>query len=214
MRKMGITSWILIVPVVAASSLFFGCRKSGEYQPPGYSPPPPPLPATQAPVDQKGPAPLKRVDLDNIPPKLTDPKDAADPSTDLKSVIAGIEDNEVVMRFETYGPPFTDNNTWYLAWLKTSGSPLIYKVQVSQSGHYILGGLFKEGKQVVEDVVISNDVEAKGNVVEARFPWSKLPKELQMRDLIISEPTIISAKKEGAKADVIDIIDGSDEVRL
>ena len=205
--------WTVLLAAVAFLTAQ-GCRERGDYQPPGYVPPPPPPPAqAQAQTEPSGPAPLQKIDLAKMEPRLKDPKDAKDPSVDLKSVIAGIEDNELVIRFETYGEPFKDQNTWFLAWLSTRESPLLYKVQVSHEGHYVLGGVFENDKVETEDAVVSNTVKAEGNVVEARFPWSKLPKELQMRDLTLSEPSIISSKDENSKPEVLDIIDGKDQVR-
>ena len=158
--------WTVLLAAVAFLTAQ-GCRERGDYQPPGYVPPPPPPPAqAQAQTEPSGPAPLQKIDLAKMEPRLKDPKDAKDPSVDLKSVIAGIEDNELVIRFETYGEPFKDQNTWFLAWLSTRESPLLYKVQVSHEGHYVLGGVFENDKVESEEQLRYDDEFVRHKVLD------------------------------------------------
>jgi len=210
-RNLSAIMWLPVI-VLMSAVLLGGCRDREEYEPPGYAPPPPPPPVASAPAAPTR-APLMKQDPLTLTPKLIDPEDAKGKPGDLKSAIAGIWEDQLVIKYEFYGDPPKDENIWFLAWLGVDPGHQLYKLQFSVTNGCVMGSVFVE-KAPGEDAHLSGDVKVDGNSVIARVPWGKLPEKFQVQDLRLESPSVIRADVEDPAAGMIDQIEGFDVVRL
>jgi len=204
---------VMLLPIILLLSavVLGGCREREEYEPPGYAPPPPPPPVAPAPVAPTH-APLMKHNPLTLTPKLTDPEDAKGKPGDLKSAIAGIWEDQLVIKYEFYGEPPKDENIWFLAWLGVDPGRQLYKLQFSATNACVMGGVYVDEKTPPKDVRLSIDVKVEGNSVVARVPWGKLPEKFQVQDLRLSSPTVVRMGEKDAGQ--IDKIEDWDMVRL
>lgn len=211
-RNLNVIGWLSVVVLVTAV-LAGGCRDRSEYEPPGYAPPPPPPPPMAA---NTAPARLTLVPQDptTFTPKLTDPEDAKGKAADLKSAIAGIWEDQLVIKIDLYGEPPKSDEIWYLAWLVMDPDPELFKVQFSLASKCVTGGIYIDDSKPIKDVLLSGNVEQQGNSVIARFPWGKIPEKYQVRDLRMESVSVIRAGGKKPGSELIDVIEGHDMVRL
>jgi len=218
-------TWAVLATLALLGALFGtmlgGCRDRSQYQPPEYAPPPPPPPPSGQISTERTTQKLEKRDPLDSEPTLVDPKDAQVGDPDLKSVIAGFRDNDIVMRFELYEPPPKEGNFWAIVCLaRRSMSNKFYIVKVWLDKPLVLGLMMdRDVKTTPEPTALSGNVKVVGNSILLRFPWERLPEEFQYRDLNVDHPIIQQViHQEGGKGKatsrMVDEITGRDQVRL